>query len=86
MYLSREMPPEAWSEERRLYLQATLCQMKWFFIKWKALGRLLFFRTKREQLFQERQKQPVFQILLTGKRALNILFHYAIKSKNDHIK
>ena len=28
----------------------------------------------------------LFQMLLTGIRALNILFYYPITSKNDHIK
>ena len=40
-------------------------------------GDYFFFRTKRGQLFQ---------ILLTGSRALNISFYFPIKIENNHIK
>ena len=41
-----------------------------------AGGDYCFFRTKRGQLFKRRR---LFQILLTGSRVLNILFHFPIK-------
>ena len=44
-----------------------------------AGGDYFFFRTERGRLFEGRR---LFQQLLTGGRALNILFYYTIKSKN----
>ena len=41
-----------------------------------------FFPTKSSRLFEG----GLFQILLTGGRALNILFYYFIKPKIDNIK
>ena len=40
-------------------------------------GDHFFYRTKRGRLFQT---------LLTGSRALNILFYFPIKTKNNHVK
>ena len=48
-----------------------------------SLGWLLFFRARRGRLFEGGE---YFQILFTWSRALNILFYFAIKSKNNHIK
>ena len=54
MYLSCEMPPEAWSEERRLYLQATLCQMKWFFME--SIGAIIIFSHKKGAIIPGKAK------------------------------
>ena len=44
---------------------------------------ITFFCAKRGRLFKG---GDYFQILFTRSRALNILFYFAIKSKNNHIK
>ena len=54
-----------------------------------ARGDYFFFRPKRGRLFEGRwlfEGGDYFQILFTGSRALNILFYFPIKSKNNHIK
>ena len=54
-----------------------------------ARGDYFFFRPKRGRLFEGRwlfEGVDYFQILFTGSRALNILFYFPIKSKNNHIK
>ena len=54
-----------------------------------AGGAYFFFSIKRGRLFEGKrlfEEGDYFQILLTGSRALNILFCYPIKSKNYHMK
>ena len=46
-------------------------------------GRLFLFQHQKGAIIRGRR---LFQILLTGSRALNILLYYPIKSKNYHIK
>ena len=46
-------------------------------------GRLFLFLHKKGVIIRGRR---LFQILLTGSRALNILFYFPIKSKNNHVK
>ena len=45
--------------------------------------RLFLFSHKKEAIIRGRR---LFQILLTGSRALNILLYFLIKSKNNHFK
>ena len=55
-----------------------------YFSRIIAGGDYFFFRTKRGRSFEGRR---LFQIVVTGSRALNIyFFNYAIKSKINHIK
>ena len=52
-------------------------------VSWNNSRRwLLFFRAKRGRLFEG---GDYFQILFTTSHAPNILFYFAIKSKNNHI-
>ena len=46
-------------------------------------GGYYFFSHKKGAFIRGRR---LFQILLTGSHALNILCYYSIKSKNDHLK
>ena len=46
-------------------------------------GRLFLFLHKKGVIIRGRR---LFQIFLTGSRALNILFYFPIKSKNNHVK
>ena len=52
-------------------------------------GRLLIFSYQKGAIIWGKaiiQGRRLFQRLLTGSRALNIVFYYPIKSKNYHIK
>ena len=53
-------------------------------------GDYFFFRTKNGGHYSRDEAiikgRRLFQILLTENRALNILFYFPIKSKNNHIK
>ena len=52
-------------------------------------GALLFFPHKKGVIIRGKTfilGRQLFQIFLTGSRALNIFFYYPIKPKIDHIK
>ena len=52
-------------------------------------GALLFFPHKKGVIIRGKtfiRGRQLFQIFLTGSRALNIFFYYSIKPKIDHIK
>ena len=52
-------------------------------------GRLFLFQHQKGAIIRGKaiiRGRRLFQILLTGSRALNILLYYPIKSKNYHIK
>ena len=54
-----------------------------------SLRRLFLFSHKKGAIIRGKaiiRGRRLFHILFTGSRALNILFHLPIKSKNNHIK
>ena len=77
--------PGAWQNlmQLRLFMLSlvTITLIPTVFPRIIAGGDDYFFPTKRSRLFEGR----LFQILLTGGRAQNILFYYSIKPKIDNI-
>ena len=59
------------------------CHVRWndFIPNGKHSGDFYIFRTKRRTSFEGRRLPPVFQILLTRKCTLNILFYYSLNQK-----
>ena len=53
-----------------------------------SLNNISFFAQKGGNYSREGDylREPIISILLTGSRVLNILFYFAIKSKNNHAK